>query len=58
MLLLYDRNSKFGPYECADKKIKAFDCPSEKLVMIPFPDALEAHLKAMRYWDKGIEKPD
>lgn len=58
MLLLYDRNSKFGTYECADKKIKPFDCPSEKLVMIPFPDALEAHLKTMRYWDKGIEKPD
>jgi len=58
MLLLYDRNSDFGTYECADKTLKAFDCPSEKLVMIPFPDALEAHLKTMRYWDKGIKKPD
>lgn len=58
MLLLYDRQSDFGTYECADKTLKAFDCPSEKLVMIPFPDALEAHLKARRYWDKGIEKPD
>ena len=58
MLLLYDRQSDFGTYECADKTLKAFDCPSEKLVMIPFPDALEAHLKARRYWDKEIEKPD
>ena len=57
MLLLYDRNSSFGLYECQDKSVKAFDCPSEKLVMIPFPIALEDHLKKGGYWDRSIEKP-
>ena len=60
MLLLYDRSDNkynFGTYECSDRKIKVFDCPSEKLIVIPFPIALEDHLKKEGYWDKSIDNP-
>ena len=58
MLLLYDRNSSFGTYECADKSVKIYECPAQKLILIPFPDALKRHLVKRGYWDKKIETPD
>ena len=48
MLKTYERNSDFGPLSCSTGQ-SIEDCPQENLGLVPFPEALAAHLKEHGY---------
>ena len=48
MLKTYERNSDFGPQSCSTGQ-SIEDCPQENLRLVPFPEALAAHLKEHGY---------
>jgi hypothetical protein len=59
MFLFYDRDNGFETYECSDKSIKVYECPMQKRLAMPYPEALKRLLIKQKYWDfKTMSKID